>query len=337
MTEPDEAANGREQILDPSLEIIDAHHHFYERGEHEEIYYDQFLIPELERAVATGHNVVGSVFVECSWRWDQSRGALRAPTSEVEEAARAAREMVEAGALRGMGIVAYVDLSAGEAVGAVLDEMIEVSENRIVGIRHGTAWDDDARPPGGSDSGREDLMNDPVWRRGFYEVARRGLAFDALVFYPQLGAAANLARAFPEATIIVDHLGGPITFGRYGHRKDQTVREWLSNVAQLAREPNVFLKLGGIGNSFMSRIDAGGIVAMDSVGIDRMWGSDMRKCIDLFGTERCLFESNYPVDKAVAEYQTLWNGFKRIVTGASADEKHDLFSGTARRAYELNF
>jgi L-fuconolactonase len=326
-----------EEILDPDIEIIDAHHHFYDEGIHHGTRYEQFLVPELLDAAAAGHRVIGSIFVECSWRWDKDRDRLWAPLGEIGEVANAAREAVRSGGLRGVGAVGHVDLRQGEAVGEVLDAMRAEARGILVGIRHGTVWDADPAAPRSRTCDGPRLLADPMWRKGLREVVSRGLVFEAMVLHPQLPELVELARDFSDATIVVNHLGGPVTFGRYSSSAAEVARRWRTDMQALAGQPNVILKLGGIGNPFMLRDVPAARGLEGSEWIDQVWGDDIRWCIELFGANRCLFESNYPVDGKVAPYSILWNGFKQIVKAGSPLEKQDLFNGTARRTYQLAF
>ncbi|NEI72413.1 amidohydrolase family protein [Rhizobium lusitanum] len=325
-----------EEILEPGIEIIDAHHHFYDPGLHHGIH-QQFLVPDLLTAANSGHHVVGSVFVECSWRWERDKGLLWAPLSEVKAAVASDGEARKAG-FPGVATVAHVDLRQGTAVGEVLDAMKAVAGSLLVGIRHGTVFDDDPAAPKSRTCDRPGLMSDPIWRAGLCEVGRRGLVFDAMVLHPQLGELVDLARSLAaDVRIVVNHFGAPVTFGHYGLEQNEVLKRWRADMVELARCPNVFLKLGGIGNPFMMRGTPAPYGSRSSEWIDRVWGDDIRWLIGMYGPERCMFESNYPVDRMVASYPVLWNGLKRIVTAASAEEKEQLFSRTARRAYGLMF
>jgi predicted TIM-barrel fold metal-dependent hydrolase len=232
------------------------------------------------------------------------------------------------------GIVGFADLTLGERVGAVLDAHRAASP-RFRGIRHAAGWDasPDVRnshtnPPAG-------LYLDPAFRRGFAELGRRGLTFDAWLYHPQIPELTDLAKAFPDTTIVLDHFGGPLGIGPYAGRRAEVFAAWKSALRALADCPNVVAKLGGLvmplnGFGFHKRDRPP--TSADLVEATRDW---YLHTIDRFGPERCMFESNFPVDGQSASYRVLWNSFKRIAATSSAAEKAALFHDTAARVYRL--
>jgi predicted TIM-barrel fold metal-dependent hydrolase len=173
-------------------------------------------------------------------------------------------------------------------------------------------------------------MSQHRFREGFACLARLGLSFDAWVFHPQLDELLDLVRAFPGTRIVINHLGGPLHIGSYAGRRDDIFRQWATSLRRLAEHPNVFVKLGGIGSHY------GGFgLLTTSEALSAAWRPYIETCLEAFGPARCMFESNFPVDKRSCGYAVLWNAFKRMTSGASADEKADLFSRTASRFYRL--
>jgi predicted TIM-barrel fold metal-dependent hydrolase len=233
------------------------------------------------------------------------------------------------------GIVGHADLRHGAAAGRALDALAEAGGGRFVGIRHATAWVADPEIPDHRTGPVEGLMGDGTWRAGFAELARRDLTYDAWLYHPQIPELTELARAHPGTTMVLDHLGGPLGVRSYRDRRDEVLEACRVSLAELAGCPNVHLKLGGIGMPIMGgrwhRRDR----PATSEELAQAWGPHVRWCIDTFGPDRCMFESNFPVDRASCSYAVLWNAFKRVAEGYDAAERAELFAGTARRAYRL--
>jgi len=233
------------------------------------------------------------------------------------------------------GIVGYADLALGDRVGAVLEAEIAAGGGRFRGIRYSGGWDAD--PIIGNShgvSGAGEYMR-PEVRAGMKQLERLGLVLDAWVFHPQLGEVVDLARAFPNAGIVMCHMGGPLGYGPYAGKKDEVFANWKASMTELAKCPNVSVKLGGV-TMRLAAYDYGKLPAPpSSEALAGYWGPYVKTCIDLFGPDRCMVESNYPVEKMGIGMPALWNMFKRLTAGASADEKKAIFSGTANRVYKL--
>lgn len=339
-----------ESIIDADLPIVDAHHHLWDlrplltafpepRHPFLEALVDAayYTFDALHADTHSGHNIVATVFVECGAFYDPARGEALKPVGEVEfvngVAAQGASGLY--GAYRPCaGIVAHADLGLGSEAGAVLDAL-QAASPRLAGIRHQGAWDADGEayppalmaPPG--------LFASDSFRTGFAELAPRELAFDAWVFEPQLGEVLDLARAFPEQTIVLDHCGGPLGLGVYAEGRRERFETWRQSIGALAACPNVLVKLGGLGMAQVQLPSRGPAVGTGSEALAAMWRPYLETCIEAFGPDRAMFESNYPVDRWGASYPVLWNAFKHIAAGASADEKHALFSATAARTYGI--
>lgn len=339
-----------EPILEPDLPIIDPHHHLWDlrpllaafpEPRHPFIeslvdaaYYtfDQF------RADATsGHRIIASVFVECGAFYNSALGEALKPVGEVEFVNGVAAQGASGiyGPFRPCaGIVGHADLSLGAGAGAVLDALAAASP-RFRGIRHQGAWaaDTDAYPQ--TLMAPEGLFASSAFRTGFAELGPRGLTFDAWVFEPQLGEVLDLARAFPDQPICLDHCGGPLGLGSYREGRAERFAVWRSAIHALAQCPNVVIKLGGLGMAQAQLPERGPAAGAGSEELAALWRPYIETCIEAFGPNRAMFESNYPPDRWGASYPALWNAFKRIASGASAEEKAALFSGTAARFYRL--
>jgi len=326
-------AQVEEEIIDPQRPIIDPHHHLWRDKPR-----DDYELADLWSDTASGHNIIGTVFVECGADYRTSGPASMRPVGETEyvtAAAEASLRDTAEGRPPILGIVSHADLRLGAAVEEVLAVHRDAANGLLRGIRHSPAYYPDP-PAVDRYAGRvEHLMMLEDFREGLAQLAPAGLTFDAWLLHPQIQELTDLARAFPGTTIIFDHFGGPLGIGRYAGKQDEIFPQWKRDVAELATCGNVVAKLGGL--------------AMPING----WGWDERDLpassdeivvahqdyylhtIDCFGPERCMFESNFPVDKLSVSYGVLWNALKKIGSRFSDDEKEMLFHGTAERIYRL--
>jgi predicted TIM-barrel fold metal-dependent hydrolase len=243
------------------------------------------------------------------------------------------------------GIVGRVDLTAGAAARGLLEQGIALSGGRLRGIRHGLAWDPSPVISAGRKAGAgkgpsrfapPHLAADPAFRAGLAQLAPLGLVFDCFVFHSQLDETLDLARAFPDTTFVINHVGVPLGVGPYQDRRQEVFRAWRAGMAALAGLPRVHVKLGGLGMPLFGFFFQDGELPPTSQVLARAWQDYIGFCVEAFGADRCMFESNFPPDRQSCGYRTLWNAFKRITAGASAAEKEALYRGTATRVYRLN-
>jgi L-fuconolactonase len=336
ITAPSEAWLARapsEPVLQPELPIVDTHHHLWERPDH------RYLLHELLADLGSGHNVVATVFLECHAMY-RARGPLPLrPVGETEFVAGIAA-MSESGrygpARVAAGIVGFADLALGERVEPVLEAHLRAGGGRFRGVRHSAAWDASAIIGNSAVATGPHDMRRPEFRAGLGRLTALGLSLDAWVFHPQLGDAIDLARAVPSANIVVGHCGGPLGYGPYAGKRDEVFAGWKASIAELARCENVTMKLGGM-MMRLAAYDYGARPAPpSSAELAELWRPYIEHCIERFGPSRCMFESNFPVEKMGIGYAALWNAFKRLAAGASPDDTQALFSGTARRVYRLD-
>ena len=234
------------------------------------------------------------------------------------------------------GIVGFADLTLGDRVEPVLEANVRAGGGRFRGVRHSAAWDADDVIGNSHTAKGPHLMQQADFRAGLARLSALGLSLDAWVFHPQLGDLIDLARAFPAANIITGHCGGPLGYGPYAGKRDEVFAAWKPRIVELAKCPNVTMKLGGM-MMRLAAYDYGALPAPPSSdALAAMWRPYIETCIEAFGADRCMFESNFPVDKMGIGWAALWNAFKRIAAGASAAEKRALFSGTAKRVYRLD-
>jgi len=322
-----------EPIIDPDLPIIDPHHHLWERPG------NRYLLDDLLADVRSGHNIRASVFVECGAYYRKAGPAERAFVGEVEFAngiAAMAASGVYGDTMICAGIVGTADISVGPAVSEVLDLQIAACGGRFRGIRVTAKWDADELLNNSRYAIPLGLMRDADFRAGFATLAPRGLSFDAMIYHPQLLELADLARAFPRTTIILNHVGGLVAKTRtYLAREQEATAEWRAGITELAKCPNVFVKLGGLGMPYLGFGLEKLAAPAPSEKLAEIWGPYFHHCIDRFGPDRCMFESNFPPDRESASYAVIWNAFKRVAAGYTSEERHALFYGAAAKAYRL--
>lgn len=323
-----------EAALEPDLPIIDPHHHLWDHRSH------RYLLEELLADTGTGHRVEQTVFVECSafYRPDAAPGMEVVGEVEFVNGVAAMAASGRYGPTKvAAGIVGTADLTRGAAIEAVLEAQIAAGGRRFKGIRHAAGWEDRTRTVHISHSNPPPHLyrDHRGFREGFAVLGQLGLGFDAWCYHTQLMDVVDLARCFPDQPIVMNHVGGPLGVECYARERDEVMRAWRLGIEALARCPNVTLKLGGLG----MRICGFGFETRDTApSSDELvaaWRPFVEPAIELFGADRCMFESNFPVDRISTGYVNLWNAFKKLAAGASASEKADLFAGTARRFYRL--
>jgi predicted TIM-barrel fold metal-dependent hydrolase len=322
----------QEEIIEPGLEIVDPHHHLWDRPGH------RFLIDQLLAETGSGHNVTQTVFIECGsmYRAEGPPEMKFVGETEFVNGTAAMSASGQYGPTRlCRGIVGHADLRLGDGVARVLEAQITAGDGRFRGIRHSVTWDASdtlskarTNPPKGQ-------MLDPTWRAGLARLAPLNLTFEAWLYHPQLFELAELARAFPQITIILNHVGGPIGIGPYKGKEAETFAQWKTGIAEVAKSQNVVVKLGGLGMlmgmfDFYEREKP-----PSSTDLATAYKPYIETCIAAFGVDRSMFESNFPPDNASSSYPVLWNAFKRLTAEYSAPEKAMLFSGTAKRVYRL--
>lgn len=341
-----------EAILEPDLPIVDPHHHLWDRrayaapGETAEHPFmtairdrRRYLLDELLEDTGSGHNVIATVFVECGAFYKADGPADVRPVGETEfvngEAAMSASGTY--GDMRACaGIVGKADLLLGDAVAPVLEAHVRAGGGRFRGIRNSASFEEDKEVLGPLNRVEAGLYLSNPFRSGFKHLGKMGLSFDAWLLEPQLPDLIDLARAFPDTPIVLDHVGTPLGRGRYTGKLEERFGIWRDNIGELAKSPNVVVKLGGLAMAFCNFPSFLAEPRAPSTQLAEEWRPYIETCIEAFGAERCMFESNFPVDMGSCSYATLWNAFKMIAKGASAQEKTALFSGTAAKVYKLD-
>ncbi len=324
-------ASGDEDPLEPDLPIIDPHHHFWDHPG------SRYLLGELAADTAK-HRIEKTVFVECGsmFRADGPHAMKAVGETEFVQGIAAQSASGGYGPLRAAaGIVSHADLLLGAAVDEVLEAHIAASPNRFRGIRHSAAWHESDRIRKSHSAPPPHMLARPDFREGFARLASRDLTFDAWLFHTQIDELTDLARTFEDTTIILDHVGGPLGIGPFEGKHDEVFAAWRRSISEIARCPSVVVKLGGLpmpicGFGWHKRPRP-----PSSIELAEVLGPYYLHCITEFGPERCMFESNFPVDKASCSYTVLWNGFKRMTSAFTPSERAALFHDTAARVYRL--
>jgi L-fuconolactonase len=322
-----------EEPIEPHMPVCDPHHHLWDgpgdRG--------RYLVDDLLADLSDGHRIEKTLFVECGTNYREGGPDQMRPVGETEFI-RGITELPEECDGRRIqvaaGIIALADLTLGDAVAPVLEAHIEVGGGRLRGVRQSCTWDTDqsiislAKGP--------NMMEDGKFREGFSCLSRYGLVFDAWQYYTQLLDLADLAGAFPETTIVVNHTGGLLGIGRHAKKGQEVLDEWKRGIGEVSACPNVMMKLGGLG---MPRCGFGWHERREppkSMDLAEVMAPYFRFCIAAFGAERGMFGTIFPVDRVSYPYSVLWNAFKRSCGGFTEREKAALFYGTAVNVYHLD-
>ncbi|RTZ45478.1 amidohydrolase [Candidimonas sp. SYP-B2681] len=323
-----------EPAIEPDLPIVDSHLHFWDQP-----YSGKYFVEDFAKdAAASGHNIEATVYVECDSMYRASGPDHLKCVGETEFAVG----MAAIGASQkytstrvAAAIVGYADLTAGDLARETLEAHFKAGNGRFRGVRQRAKWDADPAVRGAICADRPQLYLTPEFQRGLALATSMGLVFEASIYHPQIPDVTALARAQPDANIVVIHSGSPVGHSSYADNEEGNRVQWLANMQELAHCPNVSVKLGGLlmhlANFDFTAADA----PPSSAELAELWRPYIEPCIELFGAGRCMVESNFPVDKAGFNYGTVWNMFKRITAGSSPDEKKSIFSGTAKRIYRI--
>ena len=322
-----------EEVLEPDLPIVDPHHHLWDMPGR------RYLLPELLADVASGHKIVKTMFMECEAFYRASGPQEMRQVGEVEFV-RGVAAMSASGKYGPTQVcaamVGNVDLKIGARVRATLEAEIEAGGGILRGVRNCLAWDmHEENAPYVSTKVPPKMLLDPTFREGVAQLAPLGLSFDVWMFFHQVPELTDMARALPNTKMIINHCGGPICVGPYAGHREEYLAVWAKHMQELAKCPNVHVKLGGLGMLWFGYGFQLGELPPTSEECAKAWRPTIETCIKLFGVKRTMFESNFPPDKQSCSYRTMWNAFKRITAGYSADEKAALYGGTASEVYGL--
>ena len=319
----------QEAALDPDTPIVDPHHHLWDRGGH------RYLPTQFAADAGGGHRLVSTVYIDCRSQYRDTGPEPLRPIGETAYAAGLTDGIVGPGGTAiGAGIVGFADLALGDAVREVLDAHVQAGRGRFRGVRYSTSWDSDPgihsfypTHPG--------MLCEARVQAGARCLARAGLSLDVWLYFHQLGDVVVLARACPDLPIVVDHCGGPLGIGAYSGRRDEVFRAWRAALQPLRVLPNVSLKFGGLAMPLAGFGWRKLPQPPSSQMLADAWRPYFEVCLDVFGAQRCMFESNFPVDRSGCTYTSLWNAFKRLAAPLGVDERRALLAGTAQRVYRV--
>lgn len=328
----------QETTLEPDLPICDPHHHFWDLRP-ERLPYQRYLIHELLADINSGHNIRSTVFIEARSMYRADGPAEMRPVGEVEFVqglAAASASGVYGPSRAAAAIVGHADLNSGEKVEPVLAALQAASPNRFRGIRHTVTWDSHPEIHNTAAHNAGSQLASANFRSGAKVLANLGLSFDAWLYFPQLPELADFARAVPNLTIILNHIGGLLRVGPYANRDSEVLATWRRGIAAVAECPNVNVKLGGIGQPRTGFDWHARTIPIGSEELSDSMAPLMNYCIEQFGPDRCMFESNFPPDKVGYSYNVLFNAFKRLSRGYAESERAKMFHDTAARVYRID-
>ncbi len=327
-----------EEALEPELPICDPHHHFWDLRS-ERIPYQRYLLPELNADIQGGHNVRSTVFIEARAMYRAGAPQEMRPVGEVEFVqglAAASASGIYGSARAASAIVGHANLNLGAKVEPVLDALQAASPNRFRGIRHSVTWDPHPQVENVAAHPVQGQLVTDAFAEGGRILAKRGLTYDCWLFFHQITELAAFARAVPDLQVVMNHVGGIVRDGPYIGRSDEVLDTWRKGVAEAAQCPNIVVKLGGLG---MPRTGFDWHLRTRPVGSEELAQSIapfFTYCIEQFGPSRCMFESNFPVDKVSYSYNVLYNAFKRFSAGYSPSERAAMFHDTAAHVYRID-
>ena len=328
-----------EPVLEPALPICDPHHHFWD-SRAERVPYQRYELHELNADIYGGHNVRSTVFIECRsmYRHRDDGPVEMRPVGEVEYVqgiAAASASGLYGPARAAAAIIGHANLNLGDKVAPVLEALKAASPNRFRGIRHSVTWDDNPEVENTAAHKMPNQLAGDTFLAGARVLARMGFTLEGWLYHPQLPELAAFAKAVPELTIILNHVGGLIRTGAYANRDTEVMANWRSGIAAVAACPNVVVKLGGLG---MARCGFDWHTRHKPIGSEELalaMAPFFSHCIDQFTPARCMFESNFPVDKVSFSYNVMYNAFKRFSKGYTASERAAMFQDTAARVYRI--
>jgi predicted TIM-barrel fold metal-dependent hydrolase len=328
---PDWLARHVEEIVEPNRPIVDPHHHLWDTAGR------RYLFDELVADVRTGHNVKATVFVQCHSMYRADGPEEMKPVGETEFVVGAAAQSASGAygpAKLCAGIVGSLDMMLGDRSTPVLEAHIQAGNGRFRGIRGRTSYheskDVQTLPtPAG-------VLKETAARKTISCIEKLGLSLDVWCFHTQLAEVIDVCKAFPNLPIVVDHVGGPLGIGPHKDKREEVYAIWIEHIRALSKIPNVFLKIGGLGMRFTGYEFHKQASPPSSDELVKAWKPYVQPCIDAFGPARCMFESNFPVDKAMFSYPVMWNAFKKLAAGYSESEKDSLCFGAAAKFYKLS-
>jgi len=326
-------AQVKEEIINPELPIIDPHHHLW-NGDNQLAGSFPYLIENLSEDTNSGHNIVGTIFMECSQGYYSDGEEKYKPVGETEFVINLIKDSEKLSKSTNIiGIIGFADLMLGHEVKDVLNTHLSKGEGLFRGIRHAAGWDKNKEIHNSHSNPIENIYHNKSFMKGAEELINLSLTFDAWHYHHQINDLSIFAKKYPELTIIHDHFGGPLGVGPYEGKKEEIFKKWKDDISLLSESKNVYAKLGGLampvnGWNFHKQNKPA-----SSDQIVDMHHEYYLHTINCFGVERCMFESNFPVDRRSVSYHVIWNAFKKMVLGYSNEDKKKLFFKNAKDVY----
>lgn len=321
-----------EPIISPEQEIIDSHHHLWDRS------YSRYLFDELLTDFNSGHRIIGSIYVQCKSMYRKDGDPAFNSVGEVEFVNGIAAQFASGqyGQHLGcQGIVGFADLQLGDNVEPILERLIQAGGGRLKGIRNTTAWHADPEVVSNPNPPPAGLLQTTQFLDGCKKLSQKNLVLDIWAYHTQLSEVYVLALQCPDLTIVLDHVGGPLGVGHDATSNERGFTYWHEQMKKIAKCQNVKLKIGGFGMKIIGHPFYREPLPPTSLDLANAWRKYVDAVIELFGPRRCMFESNFPVDKGMFSYQVLWNAFKRLSFRYSEVERNFLFRDCARETYRL--
>ena len=323
----------KEEIIDPKLPIIDPHHHLW-NGDNQLAGTFPYLIENLNEDTFSGHNIVGTIFMECAQGYYSDGEEKYKPVGETEfvvNLIKDSKKLPESTNI--IGIIGFADLMFGSEVRGVLNKHILKGEGLFRGIRHAAGWDKNNEIHNSHSNPIENIYHNKNFMKGAEELINLNLTFDAWHYHHQITDLSIFSKKYPELSIIHDHFGGPLGVGPYEGKRQEIFKKWKDDISLLSESKNVYAKLGGLampvnGWNFHKQDKPA-----SSEQIVDMHHEYYLHTIDCFGVDRCMFESNFPVDRRSISYHVLWNAFKKMVSDYSDEDKNKLFFKNAKDIY----
>ena len=328
----------QENIIDPNREIIDPHHHLWHGPKDpagiKESY--RYLLQDLWKDTSSGHNIKKTVFIDCGLEYYSEGHEQFKPVGETEFVVEIAQQAQEDSSQAQIaGIIGHANMMLGSSVKEVLELHVEKGAGLFRGIRHAGGWDEDDRVKNAHSHPTPHIYLEDKFQEGLQELASLGMVFDTWHYHNQIKDLTKLAKNLPELVIVHDHFGGPLGIGPYKGKREEIFEQWQEDINELSQCKNVYSKLGGLAMPVNGWSWHKNEVPATSEEIISEQERYYLHTLDCFGSERCMFESNFPVDKQSVSYHVIWNAYKKMVKGYSETEKSNLFYGTADRVYKL--
>ena len=318
-----------EEIIDAERPIIDPHHHLWP-GE------NKYLLEDLWADTSSGHNIKHTVFIECTQEFLTSGPDHLKPIGEtifVKKIADEAKKVPSKSQIS--GIVSHVDMTLGEGINEVLDLHFLHGESLFKGIRRAGGWDPHENMRNSHHSPPKDMYLSDIFNKSLKILGEKGLVFEAWQYHHQINQVSILAREHPNLKIVLNHFSGPIGIGPYKDLRNEIFEQWKKDIDELVKNKNVYAKLGGLAMPINGYNFHKQSMPPSSDQIVEAQKNYYDYSIKSFGPERCMFESNFPVDKQSVSYHVIWNAFKKISKDYTEEDKEYLFLKSAENFYSL--